>query len=342
MDSNASGQSEPVLPAWDPRRYVRKIDPSEVRLSRGFMRCRPEKWFPGFSAHWLPLAHSLGLEVRVVECKPVAVTPKGLDVSFTGSVDNEPMAILMDAESRKIAVEAVSPGATENAKIVTLEYLARRLLSTLALSWSGPQPSVVRFDPDRDPSEAREAGAIKLTVMINNNPCTVWLVLGRLLVDKFDGLWRRQIQSASKLPQGNTELRLEIAQLAVPPSMLVDYMAAGTVVDLEVLISDLVTIRAGNKPWLPGRICDVGGKLGFEIVAGPTSAHSLPEGTTRLSIEFGKVSFDSTTMAEMGQVGAIYETDLPLTENVVMVINGERVADATLCSYEGRFAISVR
>ena len=56
-----AGQAEIALGGWDPQRALRKIDPAEVRYSRGFLRCRPEKWFPGCATPVLPRAHSLGV-----------------------------------------------------------------------------------------------------------------------------------------------------------------------------------------------------------------------------------------------------------------------------------------
>ena len=341
MNQDRSRDDAVALVPWDPKRFVRKFEATEARFSRGFLRCRPEKWFPAFATQWLPLAHSLGVEIRLVEVKPVLVMPKGLESGFAGRVDDEPIGIFLDNDSTKVLLDAVCPGAGAHAREVVLEYLARRFLSSMALSWSGPESSVVQFDQEMNPFDITETGTVKLTAMINNNPSTVWIVLGRRLVERLDGLWRRQIHSSSKHAEREQTVHLEVGQLAVPPSMLVDYMKSGATIDLEVLLSDLVTLRLGNRPWLPARLCDINGKLGFEIVPGPVSSPALPEGTTRLSIEFPKLTIDSPMVSEISQVGAIWESGYMLANKVEMVINGERVANATLCTYEGRFAISV-
>ncbi len=56
MESGAENTASSLI-AWDPFRYLRRMDNKEVELSRGFLRSRPEKWLPGFGAQWLPLAH---------------------------------------------------------------------------------------------------------------------------------------------------------------------------------------------------------------------------------------------------------------------------------------------
>ena len=330
-----------VLTPWDPQRFIRKLDPQEVKYSRGFARCRPEKWFPGFAAQWLPLAHSLGVEIKIQEVKPVLVVPRTLKVGFAGTIDSEPIALFTDESSMDVILEAVSPGIASQAGSVVAEYMARRFLSSLALSWSGPEASVVRFDTTINPHEVPVAGAVKFAIDINGSTAVIWILMGKLLVDRLDGLWRRQVRSSSKIPEGMAEVRLEVGQLAVPPSMLVDYMRSGSIVDLEILCTDMLTLRYGGRSWMPARLCSIDGNLGFEVVSGPVASQALPEGTTRLSIEFGAVQFDAAQLSEMAQIGAVWDCGGPISDRVMLSINSEKVAEATLCLFEGRFAINV-
>lgn len=339
-----SGGTEGVaegLQRWDPKRYLRKLDPELVRLSRGFLRSRPEKWFPGFAAQWLPLAHSLGVELKLTEIQPYISVPKGLELGFAGTIDGEPIGILYDEQSEQILAEAVSPGSSGMAQSVIMEYLARRFLTSLALAWSGPESSIVKFETAIQPGSIKEAGAMKLGFSVNNRVAQIWMAMGPQCIERLDGLWRRQVRSTHKQPHTAGQLSVEIAQLAVAPSMLVDYMHAGTTIDLEVAVSDLCTLRVANKPWLPGRVCEVGGKLAIEIVAGTVSTLTLPEGSTRLCIDFGSLEVDPAILPEISQVGAVFVTDIPVGSSVAMVVNGDKVAEASLCTYEGRFAISV-
>ena len=336
----AQGNPISLIP-FDPGRFLRRVDISEVRYSRGFLRSRPERWFPAFAGQWLPLAHSMGVELRVLEVRPVLAYPRTLKHGFVASVDDEPFGIFTDDTSLEVVIDAVVPEAVPNAREIVAEYIARRLLATLALSWSGPEASTVRFQGAVGLNEVSPVAAVKFGVELNGGPAVIWLLMGRLLAERFDGLWRRQIRSSTRVAEGSFEVKLEIGQLAVPPSMLVDYMRSGSVIDLEIVSSDLVTLRHSGKPWLPARLCSVNGNLGFEIVAGPVSSPALPDGTTRLAIEMASVTLDANQLAEMSQVGAIWDTDSPLSDKVSLSINNERVGGATLCLYEGRYAISV-
>lgn len=329
------------LVEWEPHRLLRKIDPSEARLSRGFLRCRPEKWFPGFSAQWVPLTHSLGIEFRVTEVKPLSFASGSSDRGFCGTVDDEPLALMVDEFSWTLLLDSVAPSSSAVAGPIVLEYLARRLLGSLALSWSGSEASVFRFEPSLHPSSVKGSGAVRISFESNGRRGSLVLVLGSGLVERFDGLWRRQLRSSARQEEHDGALSIEIGQLAVPPSMLVDYLKSGTTIDLETPISDSATLRLGGRPWLPARLCSIEGNLGFEIVAGPVSAPPLPPGTTRLAIEIGSMQLSGGILPEIGQVASIWDSGRPLSNRVSMLINDERVGSAVLCAYEGRFALSV-
>lgn len=340
MTQESAGEEKSSLLPWDPDRHLRKVDATEARLSRGFLRSKPERWFPSLAAQWLPLAHSLGVEVKLGEVKPIMRVPSSIELGYCASADAEPMALFFDRDVSSI-LDAVTPGAFPEAREVILEYLARRLLSSLALSWSGPESSVVQFEPTSQALSVPYVAAVKLGVLVNGEASTIWIALGRRLVERFDGLWRRQVHSTAKQGEGPLSARIEISQLAVPPAMLVDYTRSGTVIDLEIPMGDTAIIRGQGKSLYLGRLCNVGGVFGVETLPGPAASPALPEGTTRLSIELGGATLELSTVAELAQPGAILETQIPLSDRVQMVINGERVAEAHLCSYEGRFAVSV-
>jgi flagellar motor switch/type III secretory pathway protein FliN len=92
---------------------------------------------------------------------------------------------------------------------------------------------------------------------------------------------------------------------------------------------------------MPARLCSIDGSVGFEIVSGSLPQAEVPEGTTRLSIEFGSIELAAGQISELSQIGAIWNSEIPLGQPVEMRVNEELVARATLSTYEGRFAISV-
>ena len=340
MKGEARNNADPVLHTWDPGSLLRKISTAEVKWSRGFLRSRPERWFPGFAAQWWPLTHSLGLEVKVSEIKTAISAPAEAALSFVGTVDDEPVAVRFDQAASLAISEAVSPGANEPARGIVLEYIARRILGSLALSWAGPQSSVVRFDTELKASSLKEVGAVRLQLNINGNLATVWISLGQTIVDRLDGLWRRQLHSTVRT-SGVERVNIEVAQLAVPPAMLGDYTRPGTVIDLEIPVSEKVGLRIGERPWLQAKLFAVDGRFGIETLPGVAPLPAIPEGSTRLVVAFDAISLDANLMAELAQSGAMYSTNLALSPEVQLQVRGEEVARGTLCTYEGRFAVSV-
>jgi len=341
QNTTTSGEGHDVQ-LWEPQRALRRVQTSDAQLSRGFLRCRPEKWFPGFASHWMPVLHALGVEAKISEIRPVLAKPPVGDVAFVGTVAGEPMVLAMEGGDADTLSDELVPGAGQRAAGIVLEYFMRRLVGSLGLSWSGPEATTVTFSPDADVSTVRVDASIRISCTVNTVPLILWVGLGPRMVDTLDGLWRRQVQVLSKVSPGTSVVRLEIAQLGVPPQMLSEYLTKGTVIDLEVKASDSITIKVGAKPWMPARLLDVGGKLGCEMTPGALTVPQIAEGATQLSVEFGAFEVDASQLAELSQGGAILTTALPVSGLVNLVINQEKVAEARLCVYEGRFAIEVQ
>lgn len=349
--SEAGNLDNLSLGVWDPKRYLSSVDAEEARLSRGFLRCAPERWVPGFAAQWLPLLHSLGVEARVVEVTPRRTLPAGLEPIFAGTVDDDPVALFLERGGSAVVMDCCCPGLTalsqaarggQQAQNVLLEYLGRRFLTSLGLAWTGPQPSVVQCDPLLRPIDVPAVGAVRFVVSLNGRTCGAWLALSGPLVDRLDGLWRRQLHASTRPQDIATDIvGFEVAQLAVAPARLADFTTSGALVDLELALSDTVILRQGSKPWLLARMCEVDGTFAFEVLPGTPPSPSLPEGTTRVSVQFGRHAVDAATAAEIAQPGAVLVSDIPVSDRVVLTVNNERVSDAVLCVYEGRFAIHI-
>lgn len=327
--------------AWEPERFCKRLSGAEVGLSRGFLRCRPEKWFPGLGAFWTPAMHAFGCDVSVSDIRPSLSRPPMGGQSFIATVGGEQMLLSVDDGSSAALIGELVPGAEEAAARVVVEYMMRRLFYSLVSSWTGPEMASAAFVGAAGSAMPMGVASVRLSVTVNTTSAVLWFGLGQKMVDALDGLWRRQIQSSARGVQGPTQARIEVAQLGVPPQTLSEYLKPGTVIDLEIRASDMVTIRVGGKPWMPGRMVNVDGVFGCEVVPGAVSASVVAEGTTRLSVELGSVALDAGQIAEFGQAGAVLLSQTAVGEQVNLVINQEIVGRARLCVYEGRFAIEV-
>lgn len=327
---------------WEPSRFAREVERIEAKLANGFLRCHPEKWLPGFSARWAPLLSAIGCEVRVGDVRPTLGFPDVSASCFKGMVGGERVFIAVDsASARSITDEVVPALEHQHHSALVVEYLAQRFIATLGQSQADPDLAAVSFGGACSSQDVSGTASIRFSFSMNNAPCTVFLTLGAKLVDKLDGLWRRQIHAAVRNGPSSGILRLEVAQLGVPPHMLTEYLSSGTVIDLEVPASDLLTLKVGAKPFVSAKMISVDGKFACQTTQGAAIATTPPEGTSRLCVELAAATVDAATIAELGQPGAIFVSDRAVDERVTLTINQEKVGEARLCLYQGRFAVEV-
>lgn len=327
--------------SWDYRRSLKTVDQQVARYSKGFLRTQAKKWFPGFSAQWLPLAHSLGVEFKIGNVKPVFKPSLPSTSGFYGEINGEPIALLADADDIATLLEPVVPNTDFYAKDIVAEYLSRRMFKSLTLAWSGPELASTSFVGATTTDALELFAGLEFDLFVNNTKCKFWIAFGESTVTQLDGLWRRQLRSISSQKRCPENLHIEIAQIAVKPIELSQYTTPGTLVDLETEVTDVVTLRSGSDIALPARLCIVEDCFAAETIASSVPELSLPEGMTRLSIELGVLGIKDQAYSEHLQPGAVWETDLPLSDKVKLLVNNEVIGEAILCTFEGKFAISV-
>ncbi len=342
MSGQVSSESQNDVEPWDARAIVRSVNGLEARLSNGFLRCHPERWFPGLGDSWAPLKGTLGCDFRIVEIKPQMVLPASSDICFRGLFDQEAIGVVLDAQSADlIAREVIPRTARGGGTDLVVEYLVQRFMASLAMNQTISETGQILFSGRSDVRDLSLVASVRLACSINAAPCVITIGLGQDTVDKMDKLWRRQVHSSNRGAVADGLLRLELAQLAIPPQMLAEYLSKGTVIDLEERVSDSITLRIGHKPFMPARMVEVDGILGCQTVSGAATSVVIPEGTSRLSIELASIPADSALLSELGQVGAIALTEAVPGGNVTLSINQERVGEAKLCVYQGRHAVEV-
>jgi len=326
---------------WSPAEQLKSLLLRSARLSRGFMRCKPAKWFPGFNAHWHPLLQALGLDMNVGDVLPRMETTEELVNQFMCTIDDEPFVIGIDANSKKRLIEAIAPDSKRPAQELLMEYLARRLLATLKLAWSGAQFSSVLFDSDLDAKSFRYYAVAELQLNIGGNHSSVWCLMGKLLVEKLDGLWKRQVHSTQRIYEEGAEINLEVASIAVPTSLLSEYLASATIVDLETPLSDDIIIAKDDKGWARAKLFNIDDHFAIETTSTFSGGRTIPEGNTKISVILGKQHIDGSALSEITQPGAIWQSELSLTNNVELIINSQVAGIGKLGVYEGNFAVKV-
>jgi hypothetical protein len=338
---NQIGDNSQALLAWKPEEQLEKVTNEKYELSLGFLQSRPERWFPGFSAQWLPLAHALGTTLKSVEITPIVLNELNKDYSFVGSVDGEPLAIMTDEVSAEHITNLFIPGSKPICRSILIEYLARRFMHSLAIAWGGGEIAQVKFENKLKIHAVHANAGIKLVFSSNGTNIHLTLALGSKLVKRFDGLWRRQLIANSKLPSKSKKIQIELAHLTIPPTMLAQYLKSGTDIDLDQAVTDRVTLYSDGANWLPAKLVLIDQYLGFETQTGAVFSAAQPDGTTRLSIQFPEITLSPENIIELAQPGAIYKSEYELTDLVNLVVRNQKVGSGRLKVYEGRFAITV-
>lgn len=340
---NQAGDGGGGVEAWSPERFVRAIDPLEARLANGFLRAHPERWFPGLGERWTTLISVLGFEVQVTEIKPALMLLNQDWICFKGMIEGDSIALAIDQKGAELLAQEVLPRVEFNlCSDLVVDYLAQRFMAVLGMTQTilenaGGVVFAGRCSADAVPVVA----TVRLSFTLNSNPFVIMVGLGEEIVDRMDRLWRRQLRSSVRsVPEGNT-LRLEIAQLGVPPHLLSEYVTKGTIIDLEVPVSEALILRVGGRVFMPARMVDIDGMIGCQTIQGTAGNLTIPEGTSRLSIDLAAVPVDHGILSELGQVGAVFNTGRPFGDRVTLSINQERVADAILSVYQGRYAVEV-
>ena len=105
MKKNEKENSEFFV--WDPASALEQVEANKLRYSSGFLRSDPIAWFEGFQAHWLPLFHSLSMNVEIVSFEMAFDFPENLNRIVPIEIEGEHAIIGMDEDSQDIITSAV-------------------------------------------------------------------------------------------------------------------------------------------------------------------------------------------------------------------------------------------
>ena len=335
------------LQAWEPRESLAEVSAEVARYSRGFLLASSRDFFRGLSELWMPLFQSLSLDISVVSFETSFVVPDEISRSVRFSVLDEDAHILYVDGSENVVAESISPGVIGSAKAMVLEYIERRLLSTIAMAWSGSEAISCSYKGISSPAELSGSGVARLVLDCGGQPIELRFLFGPNNVDAIDSFVRRgaidrwRAEHHESLSDAVHQVSIELAELAVPPALLIDYMRAGTVVDLEVLVSTSVSIRVDEVLWAEGVLCRYGEDFAVEITSLSPAPRAESEGTTRVRVQVASTEMDETDLIEHWRVGAILVTDSTVQSNASLIISGENVATALVAAVDGNFVLHI-
>ncbi len=338
------------LEIWDPKVGLEEVDYNYVRFGHGFLLSDMKKWFSDIASDWSPLFYSLEMEVNNVEVE-VSLDFPDLDRIVPVEYDGEIGVIGSNVETQKILSQHIlKKELTEEDEIssdILIEYLERRLISTLSKAWKG---SVVSFPcsyTSQDLSEVEVVGVVKLSALVNSKPISVWFGLGPRVTERLDRDWCHYISENPTIEDIEWEeddvssISVDIVELAVPPALIIDYTKVGTVIDLESKLSNKVIIKKNGHVWADGELSYLNGRFVVKISNISKPKEEFPKGSTKVTVEIARVELSRESLIEYSQENSYLLTNTSIGSTAYLVISGERVAKSEIVLVNGNFGISI-
>ena len=343
-----AGDEGAHLSNWKPEEALYRLTQGEARFSRGFLSANPQLWFASLAEHWLPLFHTLSAEVEVAGYEMAIGFPENLYRETVFGIDGEFAVLGYDQNTVDNIAGVVAPQLDASASSIVIEYLERRLLTTLTRSWTGTEALNCSFlGADYANAELNVLGSLCVQLKVGGSPATIWFGIGPQLVERLDVMWRASFlhhQREEGVQLSSDQIHsasIELTELAVPPALLIDYIRGGTVIDLERSVSSDVQVRMGDDIWARGELQNFNGRFAVRLKEFDPKPLDLPEATTRVRIELASVDLDAESIAEHRQKGAILISDAPVAAKASLIISGEHVANAVIGVIDGRYALTV-
>lgn len=329
---------------WAPSETLPQKESLEVHYSRGFLRSQPEKWFANLGAQWLPLFHSLDAAPKFVSATPRLDWPEVPLRQSSIEIDGERAVLGLDDHAVDILISSVSAGLSAVPSDIFLEYLERRLCSTLRAAWVEDEPMIVQYLSGGLPDDIEVTAAIQVRMLSGDTPFDLWIGGGPKAIERLDYLARKKLQDGQP-PELGDQVRtvsVELAELWVPPALLIDYMRAGTVIDLERPSTPTARLLLEGEPWAEGLLCQCNDTLAVEIQELSDKRTEPVEGSTHLSVVLCSTQLDLSGVREHFQKGAILSVGIAPPPTAEIVIGGETVAVADIGEIDGVLAVQVK
>ena len=327
---------------WDPSKSLRKFSANEVRFSSGFLALDFEHYFPQLRSHWLPLFHSLGTNVQLLSVQKTFEFPSNLRKQYVIEIDGELGVLGIDSRADRAFAGAIAPQSDALATQVLLEYLERRFLASLTKSWSGPEKVTCLHVNEGDPRRVSVAAAVQLNLSVDGVVSELWIGVGAKTLERIDRLSRAS-KKHEETPLDTVQdlYAIELAELLVPPELLIDYLRPQTVIGLDLPVRADVIIRKNDRPWALGRLGQNEGQFVVEIIDFDPESAPDSGGNTKLRVEVCRVQTDAVRSAELAHRGALLLTEKEVSPEVGLVIGSEQVGTALVGAIGGQFALSV-
>ena len=344
-DRQLTGDEE--FQGWPVETQLAVLRPNEARFSLGFLQAEPISYFPTIGKYWVELLHAIGVDVGVTGTQTSLDFPENLFRVTPIEVEGEICVLGFDEQSFRAIVDGISPGCQGRAADLVFEYVERRLVATMAKAWAGASAIQCYYLPLSATDAVEIVASIALLLDLGGVAAAVYLGVGPRFTERLDMLWRGDnlaehfTRDSAGVGGDPKRISVVIAELDVPPAMLIDYLRPGAVIDLEQTAHPAVSLRINGEPWARGELCQLNGKFAAKIQTLHSVAEALAPGTTRVLIEMAHADLDDEAIFEHSRVGAVLVTNVEASSRASIVLGGEHVGVGDLGEIDGGFALHV-
>jgi flagellar motor switch/type III secretory pathway protein FliN len=337
--------------AWDVESAIEPIDSNFVRFSRGLFAKDFSKVFKKLYNHWKLFFFTLGLDIKKVRSKvSFGSLPEGT-INFPFAVEGQKAYFSISENSLNLITSSFISSETKDlSKNLIADYLLRRFVSSLSLSWNLADKISFNCISGRDLQGSVNDVKVLIKVKLECSEQTIDFSIGLPLAvaEILDFSLRQETEAerrASRDSLGNVRQKLsfQLGSFTVPSDKLLDYLEPGSIIQLELPVNDLGLVKSETGQILfRGKLVNVGGRWGLNII--DTSGKSRVDrksGETIVDIEVSSLEIDFVEIGEYKQPGAIIVGDSDIAPKVSLKIGGEELATAILGTKEDLFVLEI-
>jgi hypothetical protein len=327
---------------WNAAEDLPLISPEAIRFSKGFLRSKPEVWFPGFAAYWLPLLHTFNLRQDAVETIPLLDLSSMKGITFYGSLDGEMLTLVISESLFDFIARVELPAASQTAKHLFIEYFARRFLTSISSSWSAQEGAVFQFHSDLGSPPVHCSAGVRLNFRLNGEMLSLIVGMSQGLLEKIDQLWITQTLQGVANIDDSAHIRLVFGSTQLVPSEVGEVLSSGQTVPINSGGSEKILLLLEDRPWLEGRLVRDEGGIAFETIREVEQLEEIEEGMTSVSFELGEIEMSRRDIHLLAQPGALHQfphiADQPKAH---VYIADKKVGEGALLAYESQLFVKL-
>ena len=332
------------LTEWIPEQALHPVSSAEGYYTEGFLASQPEKWFPGFSAFWLPIIHALDIEAQFISSLPV-LSPETEDSNvYIGTLNQEYLGLIIPKESFALLSRILLPSSILVAQHISVEYFARRFLHSLASSWSASDGAEFRFQSNVANYSKLFTGGINLSFRLNGQSFSVTVGLNEGLVDRVHDLWCSHLANQTGVIQRNEMLALDegarvelVMGIAdVKPSEVNSVLQPGNVLPL----SSSASIYYEREPYVFGTAL-LGEKGGVFRSSGDTENQSFKPGATPIRAVVGSGAVEKGALVKLRNKNSYLSLPFPISSDTDLYIGDQVVASGTFVLHNNELGVQI-